>query len=264
MRIISRAEWGARAPRSITRTTWAKRIGFAIHYSDGSPTTGPKGLQNYAMDSLGYVDTHYNFFVDRDGNIFEGRGWLVVAAHAKDQNTPWVGACFIGRNGDITDKAKAAMRWLYEEANRRKGSRLLISGHGQLPGQSTDCPGSNWKTWIKAGMPAPTLTEDDVWCKKGDKGDNVTAMQMDVVDAGGKVGPKGTPTAPYADCDGDYGDNTAAGVKSLTGGTGEVYGPGQRRRVQEILRQKAASPIPSKITFTLPAQSITASVTPAS
>lgn len=172
--IVNRADWGARTPTSINRTTWAQRVGVAVHYSGGSPTSTPRDLQNYAMDQLGYSDGHYNFLVDRDGVAYEGRGWLVVAAHAAGQNTAWVGVCFIGRDPDVTDAAKTTIRALYDEANRLAGRTLQYSGHGQLPGQNTDCPGANLRAWVAAGMPYPegddemtphehALLEDMAW-----------------------------------------------------------------------------------------------------
>lgn len=151
--IISRAEWGARAPKSVTRVSWSDRIGMAFHYSAGSPASTPRDLQDYAMNNLGYSDTHYNFFVDRQGRAFEGRGWLVVGGHAKDQNRPWIGVCFIGRDGDVTNAALNTMRDLWDEGNRLKGSKLRYAGHGQLPGQSTSCPGGRILNWIAMGIP---------------------------------------------------------------------------------------------------------------
>lgn len=158
--IVSRAQWGARPPTSVVRTTWSKRIGVAVHYSAGSPTSTPRDLQDYAMNQLGYMDGHYNFLVDRNGVAYEGRGWLVVAAHSAGNNTAWIGICFIGRDNDVTDAAKNTIRALYDEANRLSGKTLQFSGHGQLPGANTDCPGNNLRAWVAAGM--PYLTGDDM------------------------------------------------------------------------------------------------------
>lgn len=160
LRIVSRAEWGARAPRgTVTHVPWSERVGTAFHYSGGNPASTPKDLQNYAMDSLGYSDTHYNFFVDRRGTAFEGRGWTVQAAHARDQNRPWIGICFIGRDADVTTAALNTMRDMWDMANHLAGRQLRYAGHGQLPGQSTDCPGSNILLWIARGIPRE---EDDM------------------------------------------------------------------------------------------------------
>lgn len=188
MNIISRAQWGARAARSVTTTTWSRRIGVAFHYSEGNPNDSPRDLQNYAMDSLGYVDTHYNFFVNRDGTAYEGRGWMVVAAHAKDQNTPWIGVCFIGRNADVTQAALNTMRDFYDEACRLSGRTLQFSGHGQLPGQNTDCPGATIKAWIAAGMPRGEGDGDMELIKNIQQGLKDAGFDPGTVD--GQWGPK--------------------------------------------------------------------------
>lgn len=155
MRIITRAEWGARSPRSRELTTWSKRIVFVVHHSDGPVTQSVRSIQDFHMDGRGWADVGYNFLVDHQGRIYEGRGWLVVGAHAKGHNTSGIGVCVIGRDGkDITAAAKASVRWLYDEAKARRAGRPLAKrGHGQLSGNATACPGSTLLAWVKAGMP---------------------------------------------------------------------------------------------------------------
>ncbi|GLW63613.1 hypothetical protein Arub01_18570 [Actinomadura rubrobrunea] len=153
MDIISRAEWGARAPRSRTTTTWSKRTEFVVHYSEGPTSQTPRQIQDYHMDHNGWADIGYNFLVDVKGRIYEGRGWLTVGAHATGHNTSGIGVCFIGRDGDATDAAKKSIRWLYDEAVRRKGKSLAKKGHRDVT--ATSCPGDELYRWVKAGMPAP-------------------------------------------------------------------------------------------------------------
>ncbi|USY19735.1 peptidoglycan-binding domain-containing protein [Nocardiopsis exhalans] len=151
--ITNRSGWGARAPRNRSTTTWASRTGFTVHYSAGPPTQTPRQIQNFHMDTRGWADVGYNFLVDQAGNVYEGRGWLVVGAHAAPHNTSHIGVCFIGRDGDATPAAKAAIRGLYDEANRRAGKNLSRSWHGGLSGNSTSCPGADLRSWVRAGMP---------------------------------------------------------------------------------------------------------------
>ncbi len=213
--IIPRSQWGARPPSiPVEYTTWSHRVGVAFHYSGGSPTSTPRDLQDYAMDVKNYRDTHYNLFVDRAGNAYWGRdGWLAVAAHALDQNTPWIGVCFIGRNVDVTQAALNTMRAIYDEACRLAGRTLRYAGHGQLPGQNTDCPGPRILAWLAQGMPATNTTiGDDMFylgAKKGDHGPAIELLQRQAVHAGGDVGhnPDGSPML-----DGSWGDNTSRGV----------------------------------------------------
>lgn len=259
LRIISRAEWGARAPTSITRTTWAERIGMAFHYSSGNPASTPRDLQDYAMNNLGYSDTHYNFFVDRRGIAYEGRGWLVVAAHAYGQNKPWVGICFIGRDEDVTPEALATMRDLYDEACRLAGRKLRFSGHGQLPGQSTSCPGSKIKNWIAQGMPRPSVggpsEEDEMKAVHGQKGENVAYLQR-------KLKQLDPGALPKFGVDKDYGDETAQWVaRLLTGGDGRTVDGEWFARLDEKITDKkvteAAGPgLPSSVKISIPATSV--------
>lgn len=154
MAIISRKEWGARSPRSRVTTTWDRRIEFVVHHSEGPTTQTPRQIQNFHMDSRGWSDVGYNFLVDEDGRIYEGRGWLVIGAHAHSHNTSGIGVCFIGRDGDdVTDKAKASIRWLYDVACRHAGRTLAKRGHGELSHNSTSCPGRTLQRWVDAGMP---------------------------------------------------------------------------------------------------------------
>lgn len=172
MIIIPRAEWGARPPRGRTFTAWSSRTRFVTHYSAAAHTQSVRSIQNYHMDHNGWVDVGYNFLVDRDGNLFEGRGWDVIGAHVAGHNTESIGVCHIGQNGDHTDQSLRAIRYLYDLATSRGGGRALrMNGHMDLG--STSCPGHELEAWVKAGMvvdlrtpvPAPVpnpLLEDGV------------------------------------------------------------------------------------------------------
>jgi hypothetical protein len=159
MDIISRAEWGARAPRSRSTVGWSRRTEFIVHYSEGPVNQSVRSIQDFHMDGRGWADVGYNFLVDVTGRIYEGRGWLVVGAHAPDHNTSGIGVCMIGRDGDSTPAAKRAIRWLYDEAVRRTGRSLARLGHRDV--FATSCPGDELYAWVRAGMPADIEEEDD-------------------------------------------------------------------------------------------------------
>ena len=123
--IISRPEWGAdenlrlaNCPEPPDISTNAKIA--VVHHTGGNNNYGPgdtpaivRGLYGYATQTLQYCDTHYNFFVDRYGQIFEGRFgsvWDPVrAAHATGMNTGSVGVAVIG-NFQTTGVPAAADR----------------------------------------------------------------------------------------------------------------------------------------------------------
>jgi len=217
VKIISRSEWGARPPRTRTLTTWSARREFVVHHSEGPITQTPRQIQDFHMGpSRGWSDIGYNFLVDHRGRIYQGRGWLVIGAHATGHNTSGIGVCVIGRDGpDITPAARTAVRALYQYACELGGRTLAKRGHGDL--MSTDCPGDTLRAWVHAGMPAPgstpggpptswmeALMRDLPTLRPGASGEDVETVQ-------GLLGARSHPVA----IDGRYGDATAAAVAAV-------------------------------------------------
>lgn len=159
--LVSRAEWGARPPDDPpVYVPWSQRVGVAYHYSQGNRSNGPWDLQNYAMDSLGYGDSHYNFCINASlplvvptGIVYEMRGATVKAAHASDHNTAWIGVCVIGQDADVTQADLDALGETHRWLERLGGKTLDFKGHGQLSGASTSCPGQKILNYIAAGGP---------------------------------------------------------------------------------------------------------------
>lgn len=160
-RIVTRAEWGARPPACpVPTVAWSQRVGVAYHIQAGNRNTGPKGFQNYAMDSLGYCDSHYNYLVNFSladqwgGNyIFELRGATKQGAHSSGENTAWIGVCTAGQNDDVTTEDLAALSALHAYLEQLGGMQLQFKGHQQLPGAQTSCPGATIMGWLAAGGP---------------------------------------------------------------------------------------------------------------
>lgn len=225
MDIISRKEWGARNARATSTTSWSRRTEFVVHHSEGPITQSVRSIQDFHMDGRGWADIGYNFLVDYKGRIYEGRGWLVIGAHATGHNTSGIGVCVIGRDGtDITDAAKRSVRWLYDQACAKAGRTLAKRGHGDL--MSTDCPGRVLRTWVHAGMPAtggstPAVTEGDdplIGLEKGDTGQPVKALQELIRYAG--------QGEALGKTDGDYGPKTAEALRLVRKSVGSNAGPG--------------------------------------
>jgi hypothetical protein len=145
--------------------SWGQRTEVIVHYSEGPTTQSVRSIQDFHLNGRGWSDIGYNFLVDTTGRIYEGRGWLVVGAHAPDHNTSGIGVCMIGRDGDATPAAKRAIRAVYDEACRRTGRTLAKRGHRDV--YATSCPGNELHAWVRAGMPvdgaatAPEIEEDD-------------------------------------------------------------------------------------------------------
>lgn len=215
--IRSRDDWEARPARSRSTTTWGARSGFTVHYSAGPRSQTVRQIQDFHLDGRGWADVAYNFLV-KDGVVYEGRGWMVVGAHAAPHNTSHIGVCVIGSDGDATAADKAAVRALYDEANRRAGRTLARTHHGGLSSNSTECPGADLRSWVQAGMPADDGatpgemgTNHMLGLRQGDSGQAVRDLQVFLRDAG-------RPPANSmhdGEWDGDYGPGTAAAVLAV-------------------------------------------------
>ncbi|WP_326828669.1 N-acetylmuramoyl-L-alanine amidase [Streptosporangium sp. NBC_01810] len=159
MDIIPRKKWGARPPRSRYTVTWGQRTEFFVHHTAGAKSQLVRAIQDFHMDTNGWNDIGYNFLVDEDGTVYEGRGWTVVGAHCPGHNQTGISVAFIGTNNP-TPAAKKSIRRLYEESCRRAERKLLQLCHGDR--YATSCPGSVLRAWVKAGMPVDELAEKPI------------------------------------------------------------------------------------------------------
>ncbi|WAR01603.1 PGSC2-like protein, partial [Mya arenaria] len=92
LNIITRAEWGARDPKS-TENMSVPVSTFFIHHTDtnGCETQDVcsacvRSIQRFHMDTNKWDDIGYSFLIGGDGNVYEGRGWNFVGAHTKGLN----------------------------------------------------------------------------------------------------------------------------------------------------------------------------------
>ncbi|XP_039366844.1 peptidoglycan recognition protein 4-like [Mauremys reevesii] len=148
--IISRSQWGARAPTN--RAQLSIPVPYVIiHHTAGSSCTSQascsqvvRGIQNYHMDSNGWADIGYNFLIGEDGRVYEGRGWSTVGAHAYGWNHKSLGFSFLGTFSSRVPNAAAlnAAKSLIQCAVNRGSlsSSYTLKGHRNV--DSTECPGN--------------------------------------------------------------------------------------------------------------------------
>ncbi|XP_012228599.1 peptidoglycan-recognition protein SC2 [Linepithema humile] len=158
--IISRAQWGARAPKSQAPNLRLKPAPYVIiHHSTSSSCETQtackqkvKGFQTYHMDSKQWADIGYNFLVGEDGNVYEGRGWDKRGAHSIPFNSKSIGICIIGDYSNRTPNRAAvdAVTNLITHGvqNGQIKSDYKLLGHRQT--WQTACPGNSLYTMIQS------------------------------------------------------------------------------------------------------------------
>lgn len=156
--IVSRSKWGARPWNGTPgHVSLSQRREFFIHYDGGHPVSRTGNAVPQAIDrqhqNQGWAGIGYNFVVDQNGRIYEGRGWTKQGAHCPGHNVSGIGVQIaIGGSQEPSSKALSAARALYEEACRKTGRRLSMKGHRD--GFATACPGPKLYAWVQDGMPA--------------------------------------------------------------------------------------------------------------
>lgn len=117
-----------------------KRI--IIHHTH-NPNLDLLSTHKLHIEKFKWAGIGYNYLIEKDGRIFEGRG-LKVGAHAKGNNKDSIGIALVG-NFDVTLPEEIQMKpliglclsFMYEydiEVSR-------VIGHRELEGVTKSCPG---------------------------------------------------------------------------------------------------------------------------
>jgi hypothetical protein len=159
-RIISRKGWGANESWATREPIYRKPVAFVIHHTvtpnnPEDPAYIVRAILRYHALTRGWGDIGYNFLIDREGNIYEGRkgGDGVVGIHAGDYNYGSIGIALLGdyRSAEMTPAMKEALVSLMAWEADRYGIHPLessyfvhrvfphIVGHRDL--WTTVCPG---------------------------------------------------------------------------------------------------------------------------
>jgi hypothetical protein len=175
MKLVKRADWGARAPK-VAPTYLASARGVKVHYTGeyedpailgnhGRCAGRIRAIQNDHMDGRGWNDIAYNFLVCDHAYVFEGRGLHhLCAANGPGLNTGHFAVCgLVGNKGetqppaDMLDGIRDAIEYLRSHG----GAGNEIKGHRD--GYATDCPGDPLYAWVRQGAPRPPhIQEDDM------------------------------------------------------------------------------------------------------
>ena len=118
--IISRAAWGANEAWMTWPPEYAPVTHFVIHHTTGSndipdPAAFVRAIYYFHAVTRGWGDIGYNYLIDREGRIYEGRagGDGVIGAHAAPYNRGTVGVAILG-DYSTSDVPAAALSALVE------------------------------------------------------------------------------------------------------------------------------------------------------
>lgn len=163
--IVSRPEWGARAPNheapdeygffsSDNPDGWRVydedlRLVYrtvVVHHSvlyETDDLTTMRAIQDQHMDLRGWADIAYHFGVGQSGQVFAGRPLEVRGTHVKSFNTGSAGVVFLGDfsvNYPMPQQLEAGRRLIDWLALRLELTHL--AGHSDF-NPTTDCPGQH-------------------------------------------------------------------------------------------------------------------------
>jgi hypothetical protein len=169
---VPRTQWGASLGLSNTANRTATTVSHLIvHHSAGNytPTTDFAAVVRsywsyHTGPVLGWADIGYNWLVDRNGVIYQGRAYNfdgnrnVVGAHFSGQNGRTMGICLIGNFNSVqptaiaVDQLRNMLAWKANErgidvrAREMHTVRNLFTISGHRDGGATDCPGHQFYT----------------------------------------------------------------------------------------------------------------------
>ena len=206
-KILTRREWGSRGPKSrLTPLNKKRVVGIAVHHS--GVKNGPKGVtavkafERHHMDANGWNAIAYNWLIDEQGVIYEGRGAGVISAATRPYNSRTESICYTG-DGDkaIPAKTQKSLTWLIADIQKRYSVKLWVKGHRELA--STSCPGNVLFDWVqnhrngitkvqpKAKPAAKKPAKTTRLVKQGSRGAHVKMMQTQLNKKGFKLSVDG-------------------------------------------------------------------------
>lgn len=242
------------------RSKFTKELAYIVlHHTAASANQTVEEIHSYHIGK-GWLGIGYNIIVDKNGNIYWGRGMDYIGAHVKGYNDVSIGICAIGNfeTGTMPEVQKASVKRVIKEVLKYYPSITQIVGHKDLA--ATSCPGKNYPLAEMKSLinePSTDGTSSSDLLKQGQQGDKITQLQKNLKSVGydpggidGIFGPKTKAavvtfqTAMGVDVDGIVGPITSGALKEVlakptikNGSKGYAV-----RQVQTLLTQKGYNP----------------------
>lgn len=123
---------------------------IVIHHSASArDTTTPTTIARYHVNTHGWPGAGYHLIITGDGKAYLSNTLTTQSNHVGNHNGHCVGVCFTGMftpGADTPSDAQLAtgrrvLAWLYQQMGLAAAN---VTGHRDLPGAATKCPGSDW------------------------------------------------------------------------------------------------------------------------
>ncbi|UYZ61414.1 N-acetylmuramoyl-L-alanine amidase [Hymenobacter weizhouensis] len=159
--VTSRAGWGARTPTGTRSYTTVTHL--VVHHEAGSNTSSDwaarvRAVESLHIDANGWSDVGYNYLIDPNGVVYEGRsgGDNVIGAHFCGGNANTMAVCMLGDYSSIApttaarESLKKILAWkaareninpLGSSTHYAAGTIPNVCGHRDNKG-CTACPGN--------------------------------------------------------------------------------------------------------------------------
>lgn len=122
---------------------YVSKVKYIMIHHSAHPSWDVYDVHNYHKNSNGWIGIGYNFFINPDGTVFEGRGFN-IGAGATGYNSNSIHICFAGNfekqkpsNSQLSN-GKELIKWLLEIVPLN----VKIIGHKDIG--KTACPGRNF------------------------------------------------------------------------------------------------------------------------
>ena len=211
MNIISNSNLKFNSGLSTRKST----VKIILHHADATSASVEK-IHSWHL-ARGWVGIGYNFYIRKDGTIYEGRGWDKVGAHCSGHNSTSLGICFEG-DYEATDTKMPEAQYnagigLIADALAKYPTITEICGHKKYI--ATACPGkyfplASMSALSSAGTSAVTSNQDEIKAAEISRDDNVKSLQ-EALNVDGIRDASGNTLV----VDGINGKNTSAAMKKI-------------------------------------------------
>ena len=120
-----------------------KQIENIIIHHTHNPELTVRSTHEMHINRFKWAGIGYNYFIEKDGRVFEGRG-MYVGAHAKFHNNKSIGIALAG-NFDVALPTKQQLDSLsqltIEFMNKYDIEPQKVIGHREIAGVDKTCPG---------------------------------------------------------------------------------------------------------------------------